>query len=153
MSHTDQAHAAESPNRPAPAGRPGPGTLRFSDADPDLPISSCFELDKALRAAELRCVSGQPIIVSLFAHGHQLQIGLGRPDSFVSFQRRGGVPVPGSIAIGDPQANRRTAFFFAGMLRTQIPARNLLPATKARQILREFYNTGNRSTTVEWEPF
>lgn len=127
--------------------------MRFSEGGLDVPVETCFELDKALRAAELRCASGQPIIVSLLAHGHQLQIGLGRPDSFVSFQRCGAAQVPGAIAIGDPRANRCTAFFFAGLLRTQIPARNLLPATKARQILREFYNTGTRSTMVEWEPF
>ena len=37
--------------------------------------------------------------------------------------------------------------------RTEIPEQNLLPATKARQILREFFETGIRSINPDWEAF
>ena len=114
-------------------------------------IGTCLELDRALHKAELHCTSQRPIIVSLYAHGHRLEIGLGLRDSFVSFQRCKPTPGPSLITVGDEQADHGAVFFFLGWRCTEIPRRNLLPAAKAREILREFFETGGRSTIVEWE--
>ena len=114
-------------------------------------IETCFELDQALHKAESNCTSQRPIIASLFAHGHRLGIGLGMRISFVSFQRCKPTPGPNLITVGDARARSGAAFFFLGWRRNEIPRRNLLLGTKARQILREFFETGVRPTIVEWE--
>jgi hypothetical protein len=133
-----------------PKATPIPFTLQCS-ANPAVMIETCLELDQALHKAELDCTFERPIIVSLYAHGHQLEIGLGLRDSFVSFQRCKPTPGPSLITVGDARANRGVVFFFLGWRRTEIPRRNLLPITKAREILREFFETGVRPTIVEWE--
>ena len=134
-----------------PNAIPVPFTLQCSEANPAVMIETCFELDQALHKAELNCTSQRPIIASLFAHGHRLGIGLGMRISFVSFQRCQPTPGPNLITVGDARANRGAVFFFLGWRRTEIPRRNLLLITKARQILREFFETGVRPTIVEWK--
>ncbi|HUA37665.1 MAG TPA: hypothetical protein VMA35_04610, partial [Candidatus Sulfopaludibacter sp.] len=57
-----------------------PFTLQCS-ANPAVMIETRLELDQALHKAELDCISQRPIIVSLYAHGHQLGIGLGLSDT------------------------------------------------------------------------
>jgi hypothetical protein len=104
-----------------------------------------------LHRAELRCASQHPIVVSLHVHGHRLGIGLGLPDSFVSIERCEPAPGPAFISIGEPRADQREDLFLLGWHRAVIPQRNLLPATQARKILREFFETGARSTEIEWE--
>ena len=133
-----------------PKATPIPFTLQCS-ANPAVMIETIFELDQALRKAELSCSAERPIIVSLYAHGHQLEIGLGSRDSFVSFQRCKPATGPSLITIGDARADHGAVFFFLGGRSTEIPRRNLLPATKAREILREFFETGVRPAIVEWE--
>src|SRR5579862_2232856 len=135
-----------------PMARPAPFTLQYSEADPAVMIETCSQLDQALHKAELDCISQRPIIVSLSAHGHRLGIGLGLSNSFVSFQRCKPTPGPSLITVGDARANHGAVFFFLGWRRTEIPRRNLLPATRAREVLREFFEIGVRPTVVEWEP-
>ena len=135
-------------------GLPGildPSTLQCSEAEPAVSIGTCLELDQALHEAESHCTSQRPIIVSLYAHGHRLGIGFGLRDSFVSFQRCKPTPGPSLITIGDARVDHGATFFFLGWRSTEIPQRNLLPATKAREILGEFFKTGVRSSLVEWE--
>ena len=114
-------------------------------------IGTRLELDQALRQAESHCTSQRPIIVSLYAHGHRLGIGLGLPNSFVSFQRSEPTPGPSLITVGDAPADEGAIFFFLGWRRTEIPRRHLLPMARAREILGEFFETGVRSTIVDWE--
>lgn len=128
-----------------------PSTLQFSETEPAVTVGTCQELDRALHKAELRCTPKRPILVSLHVHGHRLEIGLGLPDSFVSIQRCEPTSGPGFISIGDARVDWGAVFFFHGWRRTGIPERNLLPAAKARQILREFFETGMRSANIEWE--
>lgn len=148
MIASDQSRLAEQRGQP---DIPDPSTLQCSEAEPAVTIGTCLELDQALHKAELHCTSQRPIIVSLYAHGHRLGIGLGLRDSFVSFQRCKPTPGPSFITVGDARADHGAVFFFLGWRSTEIPQRNLLPATKAREILREFFKTGVRSTIAEWE--
>jgi len=140
--------SAEQHDAPRPAL---PSTLQCSDVEPTVAIATCQELDKALHKAELRCTREHPISVSLNVHGHLLDIGLGLPNSFVSMQRCEPTNGPRFISIGNAKADWGTVFFSNGWRRTGIPVRNLLPATKARQILREFFETGIRPVSIDWE--
>ncbi|HEX5398852.1 MAG TPA: Imm1 family immunity protein [Verrucomicrobiae bacterium] len=148
MNNSDQSRL---PDQRGQANVSAPATLQCSEAEPLIMIRTCLELDRALHGAELECTFQHPIIVSLYAHGHRLGIGLGLRDSFVSFQRHKPTPGTNLITVGDARADDRAVFFFLGWRRTEIPRRNLLPSTKARQILREFFETGVRPAIVEWE--
>ena len=148
MNTPAQISSAEPPDPPTIPSR---STLQFSDTEPTVAVGTCQELDQALHQAELRCTSQHPIVVSLYVHGHRLGIGLGLPESFVTMERCEPTPGPAVISIGEARSNRRAVLFFLGWPRAVIPERNLLPATKARQILREFFESGARSAKIEWE--
>ena len=49
------------------------------------------------------------------------------------------------------QAKRGVVFFFLNTRHTEIPRHNLIPTSQAREIVREFFETGRRSTSVKWE--
>jgi hypothetical protein len=55
------------------------------------------------------------------------------------------------ITVGDGRAKNGAVFFFLDKQRTEIPQRNLIPTAQARQIVREFFETGARSTGFQWE--
>ena len=148
MNTNDNISSGEQPDAPKSSS---PATLKFSESEPTVVVGTCQELDRALHKAESRCVPKHPIVVSLHVHGHLLEIGLGIPKSFVSIQRCEPTPGPGFISIGNARADWGAAFFSNGWRRTEVPERNLLPATKARQILREFFETGTRPTNIDWE--
>jgi hypothetical protein len=114
-------------------------------------VATCQELDRALHLAELHCLSQQPMVVSLYIRGHRMEVGLGLAQSFVSLQRREPLPGPAYISIGAGQAGWGVVSFFDGWHRMDVPERNLLPASQARQVLREFFETGTRSTAIDWE--
>jgi len=148
MNPSDHISPAEQHGEPA---IPSPSTLQFSDSEPMVAVGNCQELDRTLHQAELHCTTQHPIVVVLKVHGHRLEIGLGLPNSFVRIQRCEPTPGPGYISIGNAHADWGAAFFFHGWRRTDIPERNLLPATIARKILREFFLTGTRSMSIDWE--
>ena len=127
-------------------------TLQWTEAEPPATISTRQELDQALHKVEARCNPEHPIIVALSVHGYEVGIGLGLPESFVnvkSWER--GTPESGLITVGDGRAKRGAVFFFLDKQRTEIAQRNLIPMALARQIVREFFETGRRSTSVPWE--
>ena len=144
---------------PAPTADRGTGasntcplpTLQCSDAEPAATIRTCLELDQALHKAELRCGANHPIIVSLYTRDFHLKMGLGLPRSFVIIQRCEPRLGPGLITVGDVASNGGAVFFLCCGDRTEVPGRNLLPASDARKIFREFFNTGISSTSSHWE--
>lgn len=148
MNPSDQISPAEERDQPKASAQP---TLQFSETEPTVVVETCLELDQALHKAEIRCTPKHPIVVSLRVHGHRLEIGLGIPKSFISIHRYEPTPGPGFISVGNGRADWGTTFFSHGWRRTEVPERNLLTATQARQVLREFFETGHRSTNIEWE--
>jgi len=142
---TQLGDPSDSPKNSAPA------LLRLSETDPAVTIGTCQELDQMLHKAQLRCAPDHSLVVTLYVHGHRLEIGLGLPQSFVTIQRCDPTPGPILISIGNARADWGVVFFFRGWHRTEVPERNLLPASTARQVFREFFETGLRSTNIEWE--
>jgi len=127
-------------------------TLQWSTEEPAIPVPTPHELDQALHKIAARCTAERPIIVALYAHGYEVGIGLGLPQSFVnvkSWERD--TPESCLITVGDERTVHGIVFFFLNARPTEIPQRNLIPATQARQIVREFLETGNRSKSVKWE--
>jgi len=127
-------------------------TLQWSNKEPPAVVSTGHELDQALHKVGAHCTAKHPIIVAICVHGYEVGIGLGLPESFVNIKSwERGTPESCLITVGNDQAQRGAVFFFLDTQHTEIPRRNLIPATQARQIVREFFETGSRSTSVKWE--
>ena len=144
------------PTPPADQGREASNTcplatLQCSDLEPAATIRTCLELDLALHKAELLCASNHPLIVSLYTRGFHVEIGLGLPRSFVSIQRCEPRLGPRLITVGDVASDGGAVFFLPRGDRTEVPGRNLLPASDARTIFREFFHTGMPSNSFHWE--
>ena len=127
-------------------------TLRWSEEEPPVTISTGHEFDQALHKVAARCTTEHPIIVALYVHDYEVGIGLGLPESFVNIKSwERGTPESSLITVGNDRAQRGADFFFLDKHHTEIPRRNLIPTAQARQIVREFFETGSRSTSVKWE--
>jgi hypothetical protein len=126
-------------------------TLVSSEAEPATTIRTCLELDRALHKIELQCASKRPVIVSLYAYSHHVEMGLGLSDSFVSIQRCEPSVGPRLITVGEVPPECGAVFSLLRGGGTEVPARNLVPASTARAVFRQFFNTGVASTDVGWE--
>ena len=126
-------------------------TLHCYDEKPAATIRTCLELDQALHKAELHYPIDHAVIVSLYSRGFHVEIGLGLTRSFVSIQRCEPQLGPRLITVGVAEADKEAVFFNLSGVRTEVLARNLLPASDARRILREFFNTGVASANFDWE--
>jgi hypothetical protein len=119
--------------------------------EPAVAIGPCQELDQALHKAGLQCTPLHPIVVTLYVHAHRLSLGLGLPNSFVIIQRSKPPLGTGYISMGHGRAGWGVVSFFHGWHHTKVAERNLLPTSQARQIVRDFFETGTRSTAIDWE--
>jgi hypothetical protein len=134
------------------ARRLGARTLQWSEAEPAVAISSCLELDRALHKIAARNPAPHANIATLCCHDHQIGIGLGLPYSFVSIRSCDpGSPHSGLITMADAPPRQDAVFYVLDTHRTEIQRRYLVPPTQARQIVRDFFNTGCCPTTVRWE--
>ena len=127
-------------------------TVQWSEAGPPATVSTCHELDQALHQVAAHCTPEHPIIVAINVHGYQVGIGIGLHESFVHVKRpEPDAPESCFITVGDGQAKRGVVFFFLNTHHTEISQHNLIPTSQARGIVREFFETGRRSTSVKWE--
>jgi len=134
------------------ARRLGPPTLQWSEAEPGVTISTCLELDQALHKITGRKSTRHAVIATLYGHGSQVSIGLGLPISFVTFHSCDATRRQSSvITMADAPPGQDAVFYLLDTHRTEIRRRHLIPLTQARQIVREFLNTGCRPSTVHWE--
>jgi hypothetical protein len=85
----------------------------------------------------------------LCCHGCEADILLGLPESFVYVTELG--PRRYYISLGDPSAEGTTEFYLLGMHHTEWENRHLIPMAVARKVLREFFDTGQRSASIRWE--
>jgi hypothetical protein len=144
--------AADRVIRRLPAMIATTSTLQWSEEEPPVTISTCHELDQALHKVALRSTAAHPIVVALYVHGYEVVFGLGLPESFVNVKNwEPGTPECCLTTVGNDSAQRGVVFFFLDKRRTEIPRRNLIPTAQARQVVREFFETGRRSTSVKWD--
>jgi hypothetical protein len=134
------------------ARRLGPPTLQWSEAEPGVTVSTCLELDQALHKIAGRKPMLRAVIATLHGHNSQVGIGLGLPISFVTIHSFNPDKSPsGMITMADSPPGQDAVFHLLDTHRTEIPRRHLIPAAQARQIVRDFLNTGSRPSTVRWE--
>ena len=127
--------------------------LEWSETQPRLDLPSTEEFDHAIDRLSARCTESRPTIVAVYAHGHQLMLGIGLPQSFVQVQQWDDAHnQPALITVGDATASGQVAFYFLGSRHTEIPQRNLIPSPIARQLAKQFLESGKLSPQVAWEP-
>ncbi len=125
--------------------------LEWSETQPRLELSTADELDHAINRLAQRYTAERPAIVALYAHGYQVILGLGLPDSFVQVQQWDGPQTePIYATVGDAKATGNVAFLFLGSRHTEIPRKHLIPAATARRLAKQFLESGKRSTEVTW---
>ncbi len=120
-------------------------TLQWAQSDPPAEIRTGEQLDQFLD--QLRPES--PISVVLHAHGCEAHILLGLPESFVYIDEVS--PTRYYITVGDSYVDGVVGFHMLGQHHTEFERRHLILLGTARRVLREFFDTGHRSATVEWE--
>lgn len=124
--------------------------VRWSESDAPVEVADGTRLEDCLRGVAAKCLPGLPIIAQVYVHGFEVGLGLGLPESFVHVERESGEP-PYVITVGAPEAEGVVAFYLHGQHHTEIPRRNLISTPEALRIVREFFERGSRSTSVEWE--
>jgi hypothetical protein len=120
-------------------------TLQWSEAVPPVEVRNGEQLDQLLD--QLR--PDFPISVVLHAHGCEAHVLLGLPDSFVYLDEVS--PTRYFITVGDSHANGVVGFHLLGEHHTEFERRHLIPLSAARRALREFFDTGRRPESVQWE--
>src|SRR5262249_10194873 len=125
-------------------------TLRYAEGETLVEISSTEQLDQWLDRLNASAVPTHPAIVTLHVHGLEVGIGVGFATSFVHVESESGEP-PYHVTVGDTAADGAVAFYLHGRHHTEIPRRHLIAASQAQEAARHIFETGQRSSAVEWE--
>ena len=115
-------------------------------------VISVADLDEALDQVEGKGEPARPLIAVLVSpRGSSLGIGLGGPQSVLTFDSGSGMP-PYFESVGD-KAHRESGVvvFYAGGQWTEFPSGALIPKESARKAIRIFFETGERPNNVIWE--
>lgn len=124
-------------------------TLQWSGDEPPAEIHTGEQLDHLLDELTEACRPVQVVSVRLQAHGYEADILLGLPESFVYLTEVRAMRY--YITVGDPHAEGVVSFHLLGQHHTEFYRRHLIPIATARRVLREFFETGQRPTSVDWE--
>ena len=124
--------------------------LEHKEKEKPIEIANVAELDHLLDEIASNTTPEHPIIVFVYAYGYQVSIGLGHTESFIHFESESGEP-PYLITVGDEEAEGVLAFFLFGNHHTEIPRRYLIPIEEARDIVKEWLQTGVRPMDQKWE--
>lgn len=55
------------------------------------------------------------------------------------------------ITVGDSDVDDVVGFHLLGQHHTEFERRHLIPTATARRVLREFFDTGQRPSSIDWE--
>jgi hypothetical protein len=126
----------------------------FAENQPPIRCESVAELDAALDRLHWACEPSQPILVCIDLPQHRLDIGLGADPTFVIVNTQScdgeyWITVADD-AVAGVQIRGSVDFFGCGN-HQEMARRNLIPAGVARQVIRNFVVSGQRSASVFWE--
>jgi hypothetical protein len=124
--------------------------VQWSEQEPVLEASSADELGRILDQVGLHASWEAPTIVFVEAHDYRVLVGLGCKKSFLQFEPESGDP-PYLVTVGDAGAQGLVAFYLFGNHHTEIPRRYLIPAARAREVLKEWIQTAVRPSSLEWD--
>ena len=124
-------------------------TLQWSETEPPAEIHTGEQLDQLLDQLTDTSRPVQVVSVRLQAHGCESDILLGLPESFLYLNEVRAARY--YITVGDSHADGVVSFHLLGQHHTEFERRHLIPIATARRVLREFFDTGQRPTSVDWE--
>ncbi len=122
-------------------------TIQWNDGC-EKEVNSLVELDSLLDRLH---GDDQPVmaVVESPTNGDSLAIGLGRDVSVLNFVPGSGDP-PYFTSLGTDMRDEPVQFNFMGE-QSEFPMRNAIPLDAARNAVREFFESGRRSSSIEWE--
>jgi hypothetical protein len=123
--------------------------LHSSEHEPPSEVHDTAQLDAELDRIAAGCPPTRPTIVDLQVHHHSVTFGLGLPETFVQIRSDSGMPY--FITVGDPNAIGVVTYYFMGDHHTEILRRHHVNSVIGREIVREFFTTGQRPMRVSWE--
>jgi immunity protein Imm1 of predicted polymorphic toxin system len=123
--------------------------LRWSESEPPAEVHTGDQLDALLDRLTAAARPDFPISVRLQAHDCSMDILLGLPESFVYLDEVS--PRRYYITVGDSYIDGVVRFHLLGQHHTEFERRHLIPLVLARSVIREFFDTGRRPASVEWE--
>lgn len=124
-------------------------TLQWSETEPPAEVPTAEQLEQIVDRLAASARPDFPISVRLQVHGCDLDLLLGTPESFVYITELGARRY--YITLGDLYIDGGVSFYLLGQYHTEFERRHLVPQATARAVFREFFQTGRRSATVEWE--
>jgi hypothetical protein len=112
-------------------------------------VSSVQELDWLLDDLA-RTAADKPFVVELISHeGDSMSVGLGSEESVLSWVSADGNP-PYYASRGNREAEGTVAFFYGGSW-SEFPKWSAVPMAEARAVMRQFFQTGERPASIDWE--
>jgi hypothetical protein len=124
-------------------------TLQWPEDEPAAEVLNGEHLDQLLDGFAAKAHPDFPAAVRLYAHGCSVDVLLGLASSFVYVDEPG--PRRYYISVGDPHAEGTTEFYLLGMHHTEWENRQLIPLATALRVVREFFETGQCSASIQWE--
>ena len=113
-------------------------------------VYDASELDRFVDEVIQSECNEYPTIIEIQANGYLLTMAVGLAESFVQISSESGLS-PYLVAVSDKNAADTFDFYFQGLHHTEIPRRNILPSTFARELSRAFLVTGTIPESIEWE--
>ena len=93
-----------------------------------------------------------PTVVEIERLGYLFSMAVGLPESFVQITPDSNdQPYLIAAAPKDSDKDGTFNFYFQGLHHTEIPRRNILPISKARELARTFLITGIIPEDIDWE--
>jgi hypothetical protein len=124
-------------------------TIQWSETEPAAEVLTGEQVDQFLDRLARTTRPDFPISVRLRVHGCEVDILLGLPESFVYVTEVAARRY--YITVGDLYIDGGVNFYLLGQHHTEFERRHLVPLATARAVFREFFQTGWRSASVEWE--
>lgn len=116
-------------------------------------VAGPVDLERVLYDLGQEAAATQPFIAELVTSaGARLGIGLGTSKSVLSFKESDDPPYflsAGQVDVSDDDDDD-VGFYFQGHW-SEFPQSALVPAERAREAARAFFETGERPDVVEWE--
>jgi hypothetical protein len=124
-------------------------TLQWSEKEPPAEVPTVEHLDQIVDRLAASARPDIPISVRLQVHGCEVDLLLGRPESFVYITDLAARRY--YTTVGDLYVDGGVNFWLLEQHHTEFERRHLIPRATARAVFREFFQTGQRSASVEWE--
>jgi hypothetical protein len=125
-----------------------PGQLLWGESETAV-VESIDELDHRL-AVLTEEAKKRPFMAELIAtNGNSLSMGLGREETVLSWVPANNDP-PYYASKGNPNAEGTIVFYYSGDW-SEFPRWSAVPVPAGWATMREFFQTGERPSTVEWQ--